>query len=299
MLEKVGHIRNPLTVIAIFAALAEVSGTIVLPFLDVALQGTYVWFLMLFPVLLVLAFFVTLNFNRRALYAPSDFREEKHFVDLATPASPEAREAKLFAELTEAKKIEARTLRALPPPMPYSPARPSVTDESRASKIQFSQAVVLQLISQELKRPIAQGIKLIGRHPSQGILFDGLLEEGDVLTVVEVKYFPSSHFQTSEVREFLDRIDRLHADLSTLKGKSLRLIFAVVTDEDEKGQIRIRNRISATIGRFATPIDLRVYSVSSLVQTIEVNLSAPAPKLEATLNNALQGTVASEARGRS
>ncbi len=34
MVEKIGHIKNPLTVIAIFAALAEVSGTVVLPFLD-------------------------------------------------------------------------------------------------------------------------------------------------------------------------------------------------------------------------------------------------------------------------
>lgn len=83
MLEKVGHVRNPLSVIAIFAALAEVSGTIVLPFLDTPLQELYIWFLMLFPASLVLVFFATLNFNRRALYAPSDFREEKHFFRVA------------------------------------------------------------------------------------------------------------------------------------------------------------------------------------------------------------------------
>jgi hypothetical protein len=44
MVEKIGHIKNPLTVIAIFAALAEVSGTVVLPFLDKETQHVYVWF---------------------------------------------------------------------------------------------------------------------------------------------------------------------------------------------------------------------------------------------------------------
>ena len=61
MVDKITHVKNPLTVIAMFAAIAEISGTIVLPFVDAALQGLYIWFLMLFPTLLVGAFFVTLN----------------------------------------------------------------------------------------------------------------------------------------------------------------------------------------------------------------------------------------------
>lgn len=56
MIEKIGHIKNPLTVIAMFAGIAEVSGTIVLPFVTPATQGTYVWFLMIFPCLLVTLF---------------------------------------------------------------------------------------------------------------------------------------------------------------------------------------------------------------------------------------------------
>jgi ABC-type amino acid transport system permease subunit len=58
MVENIGHIKNPLTVIAIFAALAEVSGTVVLPFLSDRTQEIYVWFLMGFPILLVCIFFL-------------------------------------------------------------------------------------------------------------------------------------------------------------------------------------------------------------------------------------------------
>lgn len=74
------HVSNPLTVIAIFAAIAEVSGTVVLPFVSEANQGSFLWFLVIFPTALVLLFFLTLNFNHRVLYAPSDYREDSSFL---------------------------------------------------------------------------------------------------------------------------------------------------------------------------------------------------------------------------
>ena len=80
LINKASHVKNPMTVIAIFAAIAEISGTTVLPFIEVQNQYTYIWFLILFPVLLVTVFFATLNFNRDALYAPSDYKDEKNFT---------------------------------------------------------------------------------------------------------------------------------------------------------------------------------------------------------------------------
>jgi hypothetical protein len=80
MTEKIGIIKNPLTIIAIFAGIAEVSGTIVLPFISQANQQTFLYFLIGFPILLVLAFFATLNFNHSVLYAPSDYKDEQNFL---------------------------------------------------------------------------------------------------------------------------------------------------------------------------------------------------------------------------
>jgi len=71
-----GTIKNPLTIIAIFAGIVEVSSTTVLPFISDAVQSTYIWFLMLFPSILVLVFFITLNMNSKVLYAPSDFQTD-------------------------------------------------------------------------------------------------------------------------------------------------------------------------------------------------------------------------------
>jgi len=84
-MKNFGHIKNPLTVVAIFAGVAEVSGTAILPFISPANQSTYLWFLMIFPTLLVAIFFLTLNFNHKVLYAPSDFREDQAFLDSLKP----------------------------------------------------------------------------------------------------------------------------------------------------------------------------------------------------------------------
>lgn len=81
MLEQIKAVNNPLTIIAIFAALAEVAGTVALATVDKSVQGTFVWFVMGFPVLLVVSFFATLNFNPKVLYAPSDFKNEENFLN--------------------------------------------------------------------------------------------------------------------------------------------------------------------------------------------------------------------------
>ena len=83
MAERIrGPVNNPLTLIAVFAGLAEVAATVALPMLDGHVQAVFIWFVMLFPVLLVVLFFITLNFNHRVLYAPSDFANESHFLIL-------------------------------------------------------------------------------------------------------------------------------------------------------------------------------------------------------------------------
>lgn len=69
MIERMRTVNNPLTIIAIFAALAEVAGTVAIAVVDRSLQSAFLWFVMGFPVTLVVLFFVTLNWNPKVLYA--------------------------------------------------------------------------------------------------------------------------------------------------------------------------------------------------------------------------------------
>lgn len=67
---------NPITIIAIFASLAEASATSVLPYLDEQDRKIYSWFLIAFPSALVVMFFLTLNFNSKVFYAPTEHKED-------------------------------------------------------------------------------------------------------------------------------------------------------------------------------------------------------------------------------
>jgi hypothetical protein len=69
---RVRKIDNPLTLIGVFASLAEVSGTVVLKFLTCSVQQTFVWFVMAFPFTLVLLFFAVLIFKNENLYSPAE-----------------------------------------------------------------------------------------------------------------------------------------------------------------------------------------------------------------------------------
>lgn len=78
---NVKKVSNPLTIIAIFASLAEVASTGALVALDGSVQMVFIWFVMGFPVLLVITFFYTLWKKPTSLYAPSDYDKEENFLD--------------------------------------------------------------------------------------------------------------------------------------------------------------------------------------------------------------------------
>jgi len=103
MLEQMKSVSNPLTIIALFAALAEIAGTVAIKLVAPELQPTFIWFVMIFPTLIVVLFFVTLNFNAKVLYAPGDFKnEENYFAALNAKQS-------LGIEKVQAMIAEAKT----------------------------------------------------------------------------------------------------------------------------------------------------------------------------------------------
>lgn len=61
MVRNLERIQKQLTIISIFAGIVQISGIAVLPSIESENQSQLIWFLMSFPVLLVLLFFVTIN----------------------------------------------------------------------------------------------------------------------------------------------------------------------------------------------------------------------------------------------
>lgn len=102
------RVNNPLTIIAIFATLAEGFATISLINLPAEIQAIFVYFVMLFPVLIVVAFFVTLIWRHYVLYAPSDFENEEMYLE--SLRIQEAVKAEVVGSLTSSAILGEITL---------------------------------------------------------------------------------------------------------------------------------------------------------------------------------------------
>lgn len=75
--------RSPLGIISLFVFFIEAIATVSL---GIAVKTQYVshvvWFIILFPTLIVFLFFITLWTKRECLYSPMEFRDDRSFLNL-------------------------------------------------------------------------------------------------------------------------------------------------------------------------------------------------------------------------
>lgn len=75
-------VSNPLTIIAIFAGVSEAMATVALTQLPEVSQEIFIYFVMFFPTLIVVLFFYVLLTKNTVLYAPSDFDDQSHYLEI-------------------------------------------------------------------------------------------------------------------------------------------------------------------------------------------------------------------------
>lgn len=272
MVEKIGTIRNPLTIIAIFAAIAEISGTMVLPFISDGNQGTYIWFLMIFPLLLVVLFFITLNFNHKVLYAPSDFKNEDNFFKSFQAASPAERAEKLREEVREIESEPvAEPAQVVPAPQSEQERRALLMKVQRDIRARYllAENLVLNKISKELGQPVKRDMRF--ETPGRRFVFDGVVMTDDKVTAIEVKYFRDSRIISNRFKDvfhgILDAAERLPDSMRN----RFSLILAIATDAPTSDHDQLTRRLSALIGITPFPVEIRVFSLDELEQ--EFNLA--------------------------
>lgn len=176
MSESAKHIKNPLTLISIFAGAAELSGVAILPLIKDPNQELYIQFLVFFPTFIIILFFATLNFNHRVLYAPSDYKDEKNFVDPFGRATPEEVKRKL-AEETREVQADVQELQAtafdtadIASTVEHSPpnqVEPRQTSEDTAAV--SSEAVADKNNSESTSTPASPDTINTPKHPNEDI----------------------------------------------------------------------------------------------------------------------------------
>lgn len=300
MSEQIGHVKNPLTVISRFAAIAEISGTVVLPFIAPENQQTFIWFLMLFPALLVIAFFLTLNFNHKKLYAPSDYKDEKNFMDYLGIATPDETEEKLKGELKEDLEPDSAADRSglttsgsgepetqasprvsaeeqdITPPLaePTGPGAPIPTQhfDVHGFKDQINRETLEDLRHIEHKSimklkvmtqiPFKTNVKFDIPELSSPLFFDAVGVRSNVVHLAEVKYFKSLPVPP---RRFYGVFDEAHAAIQLVRNTAdqdavLHLVIIVDAPLNEREVYRIKDNVSLAAKRW--DINFRLYIAS-------------------------------------
>lgn len=281
MIEKVGHIKNPLTIIAIFAAIAEISGTVVLPFIVPANQATYVWFLMIFPILLIIMFFVTLNFNHKVLYAPSDYQNEDNFLRSLPRATFAEKVLKIEAEISEEDSASQRAT-GQEKATPKANESVVVNGENQSSPymsfldrnsypgytMMLAEELVFRKLSKEFSSEIQREVKV--GTPRNGYIFDGIVGEKGVTTVIEVKFLRHAMLSNVVLRDALRRVQEGAKLLPSDQTANLRVLLALATSDGNGSHERVTEQIDRYRTEFSFPIEVRFFNLTELQKELKL-----------------------------
>lgn len=266
MVEKIGHIKNPLTVIAIFAATVEVSGTTVLPFIEPNNQRLYIWFLMLFPVFLVGLFFLILNFNHKVLYAPSDYKNENNFLKSFGRATAAEREEKYREEFEEtAEDVKSENTQDVD--NQADQAQKNYSNKDRYSMLMANVLLAERLALNKLSKDLNLDFKTDVRFETSSrrkIIFDGLAFDGDKIHAAEIKLFRNEHVSPLRIDKVLRESELMKEHLKGMDSKEFVLHFVAVIDNPEVDLMQMEESLKKYISRYNANVKLHVVSLAGL-----------------------------------
>ncbi|WP_020159518.1 hypothetical protein [Methylobacter marinus] len=305
-----GTVKNPLTVIAIFAGTAEISGTAILPLLEAGAQSTYIWFLMLFPFTLIALFFITLNWNHKVLYAPSDFKDEDHFVNILQKASLKDQIEELGEEVAVDSEEVIESEDSGSDITKASNQQANMPGNSQASQHEHPLVAAIQLAEEnsqisnreirELHRKLMAAVHRTSRRDSEmaeklvleklenelGVkietdmkfefgrhryVFDGVARSGNQLTAIEVRFMRDMKMDMDSMfLRTLDRAAELYNSLSDVQRKEFSFIFAIVTDNLDERRLEI---IKNRASKMNFPAVVKVYDFDNLAGELLENAS--------------------------
>jgi hypothetical protein len=272
MIENIKGVRNPLTIIAIFAGLAEILGTGILPFIAEVNQATYIWFLMIFPIVLVVLFFLTLNFNPKVLYSPSDFRDEANYMRIFVPSSAAQKLIKIQEEVLE----ESEAAKPLLPDRHLEPRPKIISSQAEIAELlkkdprmryQLVENLVIDRLTKELRIQPQRDLSL--RNRSSKVMFDAVFQRPDGITIVEVKSF-SPQTPLYRLGEVIRRIQSSLQALPQNVQKNARLILAIAYDMPEEHAEKIKRELESIATDSVIPVEVRMFSLPHLLKELEI-----------------------------
>lgn len=233
--------RNPIGVVALFlvliyaiAAVGSSGGTF-----TADQRWPFVWFLVCFPVLVFGVFVFLVVFHHEKLYAPYEYRDERHFF---RKLSPEDQKARLDEE------VSAHATTGL---------RPLTRDEVRLN-VTLAEDLAMRALEQELGCSISREV---GVFAGSGWLnLDGAVARGNELVAVEIKHFRGGKFALFQIEHLLELLTKL--PLRHFRTSSL--VLAIVSEATEDDDRDLEGRLATLSSSYRIPVRVRLFRFSEL-----------------------------------
>lgn len=244
-------------------------------------QTFLVVFVIVFPVLVLVAFLWLVARHHTKLYAPLDYRSDEGF--LAQPGVPVrlgeriVEEADAVADVTpvpmhESKDIETQSSEGADriSEEPLAQTNTPLADQRRAAvaNAYLAEGLAFKELQEEFGQGVRQHVR-VKTSSNQYLEIDGIIETGHFTYLVEVKIVGSLESQFQRVREAVLQINRLvevyDGAPSTIKG------MIVLVASPGVDILRLRGRTLILTQASQTTVAVRIYSLDAMLEKYGFN----------------------------
>lgn len=254
------YVHNPLGIIAMFISLIYGFAVLLLGLAADKLTSNermpIIIFIIIFPVLILVTFFLLVTKHHSKLYSPSDFRTDDSFWRILSPSD---RNKKVEKEIDDNFRLEIST----------HPNIGNAILEKDKGTIQQDRATLLNEyldIEDKVINKIERELNITARRHiriSSGFEVDAIFPGKMEITALEVKYLKSQAFSPSSVNSLLGKIANLE---HFFQFGTLKLLIVIVYSFEQDKLLNIENNWRRIIKNSQSKIELRFIPKSELYE---------------------------------
>lgn len=259
--------QNPLGIIALFLVLVYGIAALVFGFSGVQLESDQkwpmIWFLVFFPILVLILFGWLVAFHHTKLYSPKDYQDEEGFFRALSPLEQKQKLEEEVNSITEEftssqKENEAKL-----------PTNKQITDRlynDTRSQVMIAEELVFRELEAEYGHTIQRNVG-IGGSPDFGI--DGLIFGRRQVTAIEVKFSRGSRLRQM-FRNALRQVEHLVQRLPQGTGFIIALVTEGLSNEQREQEktsifeLLEKYKIEKERDKVKHPIEVRLYDFDEL-----------------------------------
>lgn len=264
-----GFAKNPLGIIALFISLIYGFACIVLStsinnFKTSSERLPLIWFIILFPVLILLAFVYLVKNHHEKLYAPSDFKNEENFIKSMDKKSQTAKineEVKIILEDTEEVLQKTNA----------SPKQMTTIDiSSLKQNYLLAEDLALKEFGVKYNVSLKKNMLINIGESGKKFEFDGIGENRGELYLIEVKFATLKYLSSKLKLRIKDYINDIISNEDAISHSMVDLRPTIIIVSESDNNSALKRELQAYIKTFDYKIIGEVYSFNKLKKSIGI-----------------------------